>query len=96
MSFSRPPISITEKEKKAEAFMNLIDDQEIIEKQEKQRILLKEKTKAVLIRFPISLMDDLKEISALSGISINAICLELLRPSIKKKLKELEDYNKKY
>jgi len=94
MSFNKPPIPKSEKEKKAEAFMNLIDDKEIIEKQERQRTLLKEKTKAVLIRFPISLMDDLKEIAALSGISINAICLELLRPSIKKKLKELEEYNK--
>lgn len=91
MSFNKPPISKDEKEKKAEAFMNLIDDKNIIEK---QRTLIKEKTKAMLIRFPTSLIEDLKEISALSGISINAICLELLRPSIKKKLKELEDYNK--
>lgn len=94
MSFNKPPIPKDEKEKKAEAFMNLIDDKNIIEKQEKQRTLIKEKTKAMLIRFPITLIEDLKEISALSGISINAICLELLRPSIKKKLKELEDYNK--
>lgn len=94
MSFNKPPIPKDEKEKKAEAFMNLIDDKNIIEKQEKQRTLIKEKTKAMLIRFPITLIEDLKEISALSGISINAICLELLRPSIKKKLKELEDYSK--
>ncbi len=93
MSFNKPPFSKEEKEKKAEAFMNLIDDKNTIEKQEKQRVLTKEKTKAMLIRFPSSLIEDLKEISALSGISINAICLELLRPSIKKKLKELEDYN---
>jgi hypothetical protein len=94
MSFNKPPITKNEKERKAEAFMNLIDDKNIIEKQEKQRTLIKEKTKAMLIRFPTSLIDDLKEVSALSGISINAICLELLRPSIKKKLKELEDYSK--
>jgi hypothetical protein len=93
MSFNKPPLAQEDKEKKAEAFMNLMDSN-AGEFQEKRRVFNKEKTKGVLIRFPISLVEDLKEISALSGISINSACLELLRPSIKKKLKELEDYHK--
>jgi hypothetical protein len=91
MSFNKPPLAPEDKEKKAEAFINLMD-QNIVPIVENPRIFNKEKTKGILIRFPLSLIDDLKEISALSGISINSICLEILRPNIKKKLKELKDY----
>lgn len=91
MSFNLPPLSQEEKEKKAEAFMNLVDNLGTVPSQEKPRILRKEKTKPMLIRFPISMLEDIKEIAALTGISINSTCLELLRPSIKRKLKELKD-----
>jgi hypothetical protein len=33
---------------------------------------------------------DITEISALTGISRNAVCLELLRSAVKEKLKELK------
>lgn len=47
--------------------------------------------KSFLLRIPFNLFEDLKEISALTGISINAICLELLRPVAKKKLREIKE-----
>lgn len=50
------------------------------------------KTKDVLyIRAPESYHKDLEEISKITGVTINAICLELLRPAIKARLKELKE-----
>ncbi len=49
------------------------------------------KTKAILIRAPESYLKDLKEISHLTGLSVNAVCLELLRIGIKERLRELID-----
>ena len=79
-----------EREKKAEAFINLSDDysnkQEIAEKKPK-----KEKAKPIYLRAPESLWEDVHDIMAITGLSMNAICLELLRPEIKRKLKELKE-----
>lgn len=55
----------------------------------------KEKTsvmsfKTVNVKLPINLYEELKQISDLTGISMNAICNELLRPAIKNKLKEVK------
>ena len=55
-----------------------------------QRVLKKEEVKALLLRFPLSMEQDITEISALTGISKNAVCLELLRSALKEKLKELK------
>jgi len=90
--FNRPPLSPSEKEKKAEEFIGLLDKNKIEEKSgEITRKLEKEPMKPYPLRIPSSLFDDMKEIAALTGISINAICLELLRPTVKKKLKELKE-----
>lgn len=43
------------------------------------------------LRFPKSLAEDIAEISAISGLSVNAVCVELLRPGVKNKLKELKE-----
>ena len=39
----------------------------------------------------MSLADDIAAISAITGLSMNAICVELLRPAAKSKLKELKE-----
>ena len=88
-SFSKPPEIDTEREKKLEAFINLSDT--INEKKEqKNERFKKEKTKALYLRAPESLWEDIHEIMARTGLSMNAICLELLRPEVKRKLKELK------
>lgn len=47
-------------------------------------------TKYIFIRAAKSYHDDLSEIAKLTGLSVNSACLELLRPAIKKRLKELK------
>ena len=90
--FNKPPLSPSEKEKKAEAFMGFLETANIpIKQSPAERKLDKEVMKAFALRIPETLFTDLKEIAALTGISINAICLELLRPSVKKKLRELKE-----
>ena len=90
--FSKIPLSPTEKEKKAEEFIGFLD---VIKQDGNKKIpvrrLEKEATKTFLLRVPETLFIDLKEIAALTGISVNSICLELLRPNVKKKLRELRD-----
>lgn len=49
------------------------------------------KTKAILIRAPENYLEELKEISHFTGLSVNAVCLELLRIGIKERLRELKD-----
>lgn len=88
--FSKPPLTDAEREKKLEAFINLSDTptsrREVLPVKPK-----KEKTKPVYLRAPESLWDDIHEIMARTGLSMNAICLDLLRPEIKRKLKELRE-----
>jgi hypothetical protein len=43
----------------------------------------------IYIRVPESLYLEIQDIVSLTGLTINAICLELLRPAIKQKLKDL-------
>lgn len=91
--FTKPPLSTTEKERKAEEFLSFVSEMKVNnEKATTSRKLEKEATKSYPLRIPVSLFDDIREIGALTGISINAICLELLRPMVKKKLKELKDF----
>ena len=87
--FSRPTISAAEKEKKAVEFLGFMDKGG--NEKTKERTTEKEITHLFSFRIPISLFDDMKEISALSGISLNAVCLEAIRLCIKKKLKELKE-----
>lgn len=90
--FNKIPLSPTEKEKKAEEFIGFLD---VIKQDGSRKTTLrrleKEATKTFLLRVPETLFIDLKEIAALTGISVNSTCLELLRPNIKKKLRELRD-----
>ena len=90
MSFNLPPLSEKEKERKASAFLDLVDTKIVDQKPARARFV-KEKQKPMMIRFPISLLEDIREISALTGGSMNSVCLELLRPAVKKRLKELID-----
>ena len=84
--FSKPPLSDREKEKKADAFINLAD-----ENKEQSNKIQREPIKPIFIRAPQSFWKDIQEITSLTGLSINAVCLELLRPALKKKLKELKE-----
>lgn len=93
--FTKPPLSSVEKEKKAEDFLNFSNEKDaplkaLEIKNINERVLKKEEVKAWLLRFPLSMAEDIKEISALTGISRNAVCLELLRSAVRDKLKELK------
>lgn len=90
-TFTKAPLTYNEREKKLEAFLNPSDTSAyhaLIE----QKTLKKEKTKPVYLRAPESLWDDIHEIMARTGLSMNAICLDLLRPAIKRKLKEIKEF----
>lgn len=95
--FTKPPLSNKEREKKAEDFLNfsssrshLVKDVSGMDKKN-NRVFKKEPVKALALRFPVSLAEDITEISAITGLSKNAVCVELLRPSIKEKLKLLKE-----
>ncbi len=86
--FSKPPLTHKEKKKRAEAFLNFIECQNntILNKNFK-----KEPVKTLYLRAPESFCNDIKEIMVLTGLSMNAVCLELLRPAIKRKLREIKN-----
>jgi len=94
--FSKPPM-MTKKdkeiEKKLESFINLgnISSSSLEDKNNLPIKLKKEKVKPLYLRAPESLWEDIHEIMARTGLSMNAICLELIRPEVKRKLKELKD-----
>lgn len=96
--FSKPPLTFLEKEKKAEEFLNFVTSRDskvqpaalVTEEKKQERITQKEPVKALALRFPVSLAMDIEEISAMTGFSMNAICIELLRPAAKQKLKQLK------
>jgi hypothetical protein len=90
--FTKPPMTDEERNKKAEAFINLTDERIDQQKIQSDNVRhKKEPTKAIIVRAPKSFWEDIHEIVALTGLTMNAVCLELLRPSIKKKLKELKE-----
>jgi hypothetical protein len=96
--FSKPPLSPLEKEKKAEEFLNFYDSSEKKQQQKTSepviRYLKKEPVAAFTLRLPKSIVEDLEEISALTGLTRNSICLELLRVNAKTKLRELKNEDK--
>jgi len=55
-----------------------------------ERVMTKEPTKRITMRLPASLADNITEISALTGLAMNSVSLELLRVSAKQKLKDLK------
>ena len=87
VKFSKPPISDKEKEKKADAFINLANENT----DQFENKLRREPTKSIFLRAPQSFWKDIQEIMSLTGLTMNAVCLELLRPALKKKLKELKE-----
>jgi len=87
--FSKPPLTQREKNKKAKDFLTFIDYNENTNKN--INILKKEPVKTLYLRAPESYWKDIKEIMNLTGLSMNAVCLELLRPAIKRKLREIKN-----
>lgn len=89
IKFSKPPLTQKEKDKKAKEFLNFIDCVDFAINSKK--IVKKEHVKILYLRIPESYFKDIKEIMALTGLTMNAVCLELLRPAIKRKLREIKN-----
>jgi len=89
--FSKLPLTQEQKEKMAENFVNLTDKPSKEVSQNTIETPQKESVKPIYLRAPQGYWNDIQEIMALTGLSMNAICLELLRPALKKKLKELKE-----
>lgn len=87
--FRKTPLTQDEKDKKEQAFLTF--EQGSMERPDDIKRAVKEPTKTLYLRAPASYWHDIQEIMALSGLSMNAVCLELLRPAIRKKLKELKE-----
>lgn len=85
--FTKPPLSQKEKEKLEKKFMEGAnpDAQEEHEEEPLEEI----KTKTIIIRAPVSYHQNLLKIRKVTGMTINGVCLELLWPAIKQKLKDL-------
>lgn len=81
--FSKVPLTNEEKEKLSAKFMEVHEPAE--------NAIIKRKVKPLYLRVPDSFLNDIKEISAVTGLTMNAVCLDILRPAIKNKLKELKD-----
>ena len=88
-SFSRPPLTPEEKKIKEKEFLSF--DKTKPEQTTSIKKREKEPVKAIFIRAPESYLEDIHEIVNLTGLTMNAVCLELLRPAIKRKLKELKE-----
>ena len=82
--FSKAPLTPEEKEKLASKFIQAPTNSGIKENSKQKAIPL-------YLRVPESLIADIHEIVTVTGLSMNAICLEILRPAIKRRLKELKD-----
>lgn len=87
--FSKPPLTQREKDKKAKDFLKFLDYTN--QPTNTFNRLRKEPTKTLYLRAPESYWTDIQEIMHLTGLSMNAICLELLRPAIKRKLREIKN-----
>jgi hypothetical protein len=77
-------LSQEEKDKLAKKFLHGANPEE--EDEERSE---KSKTKTILIRAPESYHKNLLKIRKITGMTINGVCLELLWPAIKQKLKDL-------
>jgi predicted DNA binding CopG/RHH family protein len=92
--FIKPPLSKIEKERKAENFLNFAKERDLENLQKEQEniseTIIKEPTKRITMRLPISLANDISDIAALTGIAVNSVCIELLRAGAKPKLQELK------
>lgn len=85
--FTKPPLSQKEREKLEKKFLEGAAYPDAQEEQEEQPEEIK--TKTIIIRAPSSYHKNLLKIRKVTGMTINGICLELLWPAIKQKLKDL-------
>ncbi len=60
-------------------------------KNKKESLSGREPLKTLYLRIPSSFCEDIKTIAELSGLSMNAACVDLLRPAIKTKLRQLRE-----
>lgn len=93
--FTKPPLSNEDKEKRAEEFISMVPGgrphHQVPEPQKQNtRVTTKDKMLKFSFRVPSGIYEDLKEISYITGISINSICIEILRGSVRDKLKDLK------
>ena len=88
LSFKRPPLTQEEKEKKEREFLSFDKGQQ---QEIEPKRAGKEPTKTLYLRAPESYWNDIQEIMNITGLSMNAVCLELLRPAIRKKLREIKE-----
>jgi hypothetical protein len=51
-------------------------------------------TKTLYLRVPVNYWKEIQKIMTLTGLSMNSVCLELLRPAIKRKLKAIKEETK--
>lgn len=56
-----------------------------------ERLPGREPLKNLHLRVPASFWEDLQTIADLSGLSVNAACIDLLRPLIKTKIRQLQE-----
>lgn len=98
--FSKAPVSESNKssqhiDKKAEDFINMISTgirtKSIEEVKKDERVTKKDPIVRLPLRLPNNMYEDLKEVSNITGLTMNSICIELLRGQIKLKLKELKE-----
>ncbi len=80
--FSKVPLSPEDKEKLSTKFM---------ESTEAAQSISKQKVKPLYLRVPEPFIADIKTISSITGLTMNAVCLDMLRPAIKNKLKQLRE-----
>ena len=85
--FIKPPLSQKEREKLEKKFLEGAGQD--VQEENEEELLEEIKTKTIIIRAPISYHKNLLKIRQVTGMTINGICLELLWPAIKQKLKEL-------
>lgn len=88
--FTRAPLSYMDKEERMDAFIAM-PDAPINNKNTNTVRYKKEKIKPVYLRAPESLWNDIHEIMARTGLSMNAICIDSLRLEMKRKLKEIRE-----
>jgi hypothetical protein len=88
--FTKAPLNSLEKEEKIQAFISL-SDAGINKKDAGVVNYKKEKAKALYLRAPESLWNDIHEIMARTGLSMNAICIDSLRLEMKRKLREIRE-----
>jgi hypothetical protein len=85
--FVKPPLSQKEKEKLEKKFMEGANPD--AQEEQEEEPLGEIKTKTIIIRAPVSYHQNLLKIRKITGMTINGVCLELLWPAIKQKLKDL-------